>query len=330
VKIAIVILNWNGKALLEQFLPAVVAHSKDATVYVADNDSSDDSISFVEKKFPTIKIIRNEENGGFAKGYNDALTSFKEDLFILLNNDVEVTPNWLNAICTAFETDQKLVAAQPKILDYKQKTHFEYAGAAGGYLDRLGYPFCRGRIFNTIEADEGQYNDSVPIFWATGACLAVRKEAFWRAGAFDEDLFAHQEEIDLCWRLQAQGGMIKYLAESTVYHLGGATLAAANPQKTFYNFRNTLLILLKNRKGSTTYGLLFLRMLLEGLAGFQFLTLGKFLHFWAILRAHYSFYTLLPKYIKKRKQYATEISYYKTRSIVFNYFIKGKKHFNKL
>ncbi|MEZ4873937.1 MAG: glycosyltransferase family 2 protein [Flavobacteriaceae bacterium] len=330
MQVAVVILNWNGKTLLEQFLPSVVAHSKEATLYVADNASKDDSILFLQEEFPSVKIIRNSQNGGYAKGYNDALRELKEDLFVLLNNDVEVTPQWLTPILSAFEKDSTLVAAQPKLLDYKNKTYFEYAGAAGGFIDRLGYPYCRGRIFHTLEKDEGQYNDTTPIFWASGACLFVRKEAFWNVGGFDEDLFAHQEEIDLCWRLQSKGGLVKYFGASCVYHLGGATLAAAHPQKTYYNFRNSLLILLKNNRRSAVWGLLFLRLLLDGAAGIQFLFQGKPSHCWAIARAHFSFYKLSPKYLRKRKNQGSSFHYWKIPSVVWRYFIQKKRTFNRL
>ncbi len=258
MKVAVVILNWNGRKLLEQFLPSVLIYSqKEATVYVADNASTDDSVLFIEENHPEVKIIQNSSNGGYAKGYNDALKNLTEDIFILLNSDVEVTPNWINPIISEFKKDSTLVAVQPKILDYNNKDYFEYAGAAGGFIDKLGYPYCRGRIFNTLEKDQGQYNDIKEIFWATGACLFVNKDAFWNIGGFDEDFFTHQEEIDLCWRLKAKKGTIKYIGKSTVYHVGGATLAAANPKKTFYNFRNTLLALLKNVKGNIIWYYLF-------------------------------------------------------------------------
>ncbi|MEZ4779145.1 MAG: glycosyltransferase family 2 protein [Flavobacteriaceae bacterium] len=330
MQIAIVILNWNGKALLEQFLPSVMAHSPEATIYIADNASVDDSVPFVKQSFPSVKIIQNNSNGGYAKGYNDALKGLNEDMFVLLNNDVEVTPNWLQPIIATFQEDPKLVAAQPKILDYKNKNYFEYAGAAGGFLDQLGYPFCRGRIFTTLEKDEGQYNDTVPIFWATGACLFIKREAFWQAGAFDEDLFAHQEEIDLCWRLHSNGGTIKYIGTSSVYHLGGATLTTSNPQKTFYNFRNTLLILLKNVKGKRAYWILFQRMFMDNPAMLLFLFQGKFAHVWAILRAHFSFYQLSPKYLQKRRKYATPYKYWHIPSVVWRYYIQKKRTFNNL
>ncbi|HBC03790.1 MAG TPA: dTDP-Rha--alpha-D-GlcNAc-pyrophosphate polyprenol alpha-3-L-rhamnosyltransferase, partial [Aequorivita sp.] len=229
MKVAVVILNWNGKDLLERFLPSVVKFSSEATVYIADNASTDNSVAFVSEFFSTVKIIQNKENGGYAKGYNDALKNLSEDIFILLNSDVEVTENWLQPVVSEFEKDSSVVAAQPKILDYKNKEYFEYAGAAGGFIDKYGYPYCRGRIFNTLEKDMGQYDDVSQIFWASGACLFVKAEAFWQAGALDEDYFAHQEEIDLCWRLQSKGGKIVYVGASKVYHVGGATLAALNP-----------------------------------------------------------------------------------------------------
>ncbi len=324
---AIIILNWNGKALLEQFLPSVVQFSKYATVYVADNASTDDSVAYVSANFPSVQIIRNTENGGYAKGYNDALAQLSEDIFVLLNSDVEVTENWLQPVISEFIKEDTLVAAQPKILDYKVKNKFEYAGAAGGFLDKLGYPYCRGRIFGTIETDTGQYNDIKEIFWATGACLFVTSHAFKQVGGFDEDFFAHQEEIDLCWRLQSLGGSIKYVGASAVYHVGGATLGAANPQKTFYNFRNTLLALVKNVKGSHVWWLVLKRMLWDGVAGLQFLIQGKFNHFFAVLRAHFSFYGLLPRFLKKRKKWASTFNYYKVTSIVWQYFFRSKKKF---
>ena len=330
MKVAVVILNWNGKDLLEKFLPSVVHNSTEATVYLADNASTDDSVAFVSEYFPSVKIIQNKVNGGYAKGYNDALKNLSEEIFVLLNSDVEVTENWLNPILSQFEKDEKVAAAQPRIRDYKNKEYFEYAGAAGGFIDKYGYPFCRGRIFDTLEKDTGQYNDISEIFWASGACLFVKSKAFWDAGGLDEDYFAHQEEIDLCWRLQANGGKILYVGNSKVYHVGGATLASANPQKTFYNFRNSLLNLLKNAKGAKIYPILFLRLVLDGVAAIQFLLQGKANHFFAIVKAHFSFYGLLPKFFQKRKKYATTIPYFFIKSIVFQHFILKKKYFNQL
>ena len=328
MKVAVVILNWNGRKLLEQFLNSVVEYSlEDANIYLADNASADDSVSFVKREYPDITIIQNLQNGGYAKGYNDALKELKEDLFVLLNNDVEVTPNWLQPVISEFENDPHLIASQPKILDFQKKEHFEYAGAAGGFIDRFGYPYCRGRIFNTIEKDYGQFNDTIPIFWATGACLFVKKEAYWKVDGFDEDLFTHQEEIDLCWRLQAEGGAIKYIGASLVYHVGGATLASLSPKKTFYNFRNTLLVLLKNVKGSHVWLLIFIRLVLDVLAACMFLFQGKPKHIVAIAKAHFSFYGLIPSFLKKRKRFSSNLNYYHTKSIVWKYFIRKKRIF---
>ncbi len=331
MKVAVVILNWNGKNLLEQFLPSVINFSeKEAAIYVADNASTDDSVLFVQENFSSVKIIQNTINGGYAKGYNDALKNLTEDLFVLLNSDVEVTKNWLTPIITEFKKDTNLVAAQPKILDFKNKEYFEYAGAAGGFLDKFCYPFCRGRIFNTLEKNENQYNDTIEIFWATGACLFIKKDAFKSVDGFDEDFFAHQEEIDLCWRLQSQGVKIKYFGTSTVFHVGGATLSAANSTKTFYNFRNTLLMLLKNVKGVKVWLLIFTRLVLDGLAGIQFIFQGKWKHTAAIIKAHFSFYSLIPKFLKKRTKFASDIKYYKTKSIVLDYYLRKKRTFKDL
>ena len=327
MNLAIVILNYNGKALLEQFLPSVLEYSKQATVYVADNASIDGSVAYIKKHFSKVQLIINTQNGGYAKGYNDALAHLKEDVFVLLNSDVEVTQGWLTPIIEAFKATSNLVAVQPKILDFKNKDYFEYAGAGGGYIDALGYPYCRGRIFNTLEKDTGQYNDTRQIFWASGACLALKKEAFVKAKGFDEDLFAHQEEIDLCWRMQQQGGIIHYIEGSTVYHLGGATLAVENPKKTFYNFRNSLLVMLKNNNHAVVWAILFTRMLLDALAAWQFLVSRKPSHFFAVFKAHLSFYSLAPKFIKKRNKHAKKIAYYQIKSIVWMYFIRKKTTF---
>ncbi|PHS64703.1 MAG: dTDP-Rha--alpha-D-GlcNAc-pyrophosphate polyprenol alpha-3-L-rhamnosyltransferase [Flavobacterium sp.] len=331
MKVAVIILNWNGRRLLEQFLPSVVNFSEnEATIYVADNASTDDSVLYVQENFSNVKIIQNTTNGGYAKGYNDALKNLTEDLFVLLNSDVEVTENWLTPIISEFKKDFNLVAAQPKILDFKNKEYFEYAGAAGGFIDKLGYPFCRGRVFDTLEKNENQYNDTIEIFWATGACLFVRKKAFEKVRGLDEDFFAHQEEIDLCWRLKSKGGKIKCIGNSTVFHVGGATLSAADSKKTFYNFRNTLLMLLKNVKGSKVLLLIFTRLLLDGLAGIQFIFQGKWKHALAIIKAHFSFYSLIPTYLKKRRKIASNLKYYKTKSIVLDYYLRKKRTFINL
>ena len=331
MKTAIVILNWNGKKLLAEFLPSVIKNSAHlATIYVADNASTDTSVAFVQAEFPQVKIIQNASNGGYAKGYNDALQYLDEELLILMNSDIKTTSGWLEPMIKAFETDSNLGAAQPKLLDLKKKTHFEYAGAAGGFLDSLGYPFCRGRIFDTCEEDTGQYNDSLEIFWATGACLAVRKSVFWQAGALDEDFFAHQEEIDLCWRIKNLGYSIQYIGESMVYHLGGATLEQMNPKKTFLNFRNNLMLLLKNVAGFKVYPILFARMCLDGIAAFKFLTEGKPKHFTAVLKAHFNFYAQIPKLLNKRARTSGNQPYAKVKSIVWEYFIRKNKHYTDI
>ncbi len=330
MRVAVVILNWNGKNLLEEFLPSVVKYSEQATVYVADNASTDDSVSFISENFPSVKIIQNKVNGGYAKGYNDALKTLTEDVYVLLNSDVEVTDNWLQPVITEFEKNKLLAAAQPKILDYKNKDYFEYAGAAGGFIDKYGYPYCRGRIFNTLEKDIGQYDDTLPIFWASGACLFIRAEAYWQVGGLDEDFFAHQEEIDLCWRIQSKGYEVLYIGASTVYHLGGATLATLNPKKTYYNFRNSLLNLLKNISGTKVFFILFTRMLLDGLAAVQFLLQGKPAHFIAVIKSHFGFYALIPKFLKKRKNTVSSFKYFKIKSIVYQYFIVKKAYFYNL
>ena len=331
MNVAVVILNWNGKKLLEQFLPSVISCSeKVATIYIADNASTDDSVSFVKNNFPSIKIIQNKTNGGYAKGYNDALEGLTEDLFVLLNSDILVSNDWLTPIISEFKKDENLVAAQPKILDYNNKSYFEYAGAGGGYIDQLGYPYCRGRIFNTLEEDKGQYDDITPIFWASGACLFVRRTAYQEVDGLDEVFFTHQEEIDLCWRLQSKGGTIKYIGKSTVYHIGGATLSSHNSKKTFYNFRNSLLMLIKNVGSSKIYLLLIIRLILDGLVGLQFLIQGKWKHSLAIIKAHFSFYRLIPTYLKKRNNNKTQFKYYHIKSIVWNYFIRKNRTFKQL
>ncbi|WP_024769585.1 glycosyltransferase family 2 protein [Aquimarina macrocephali] len=330
MNIAVVILNWNGRSLLEQFLPSVIKNSKEAIVYLADNASTDDSVTFVTTTFPEVRIIQNKVNGGYAKGYNDALSKIDADIFCLLNSDVEVTKDWLVPILKTFQTHTGVAAIQPKILDYKKKTHFEYAGAAGGYIDKLGYAYCRGRIFDSLEEDNGQYDDATTIFWASGACLFIRKQVFEEVGKLDEDFFAHQEEIDLCWRIHSIGHIIMYEGSSTVYHLGGATLDSMNPRKTFLNFRNSLYLLIKNVPGSKVWFLIFIRMILDGLAAIRFITQGKFSHFFAIFKAHISFYANFNTFNKKRKKLSKTGKYYSLFSVVWQYFILNRKHFDQL
>lgn len=328
-KIAVVILNWNGAKLLEQFLPSVVAFSEEATIYVADNASTDASIEVIQTRFPSVKIIQNSGNFGFAKGYNEALQLVEEPFYALVNSDIEVTENWLVPIIEMFENESETAIIQPKILDFKKKTHFEYAGAAGGFIDKFGYPFCRGRIFETIEEDKNQYNDEIPIFWASGACFFIRKEVFRKLNGFDPDFFAHQEEIDLCWRAFNLGFQTKFTYKSTVYHVGGATLQQSNPKKTFLNFRNSLLMLVKNLPKNQLFPILFIRLCLDGLAGIQFLVKGKFSHFFAIIKAHFAFYSIGYQFYKKRTTHQRS-NYFKIKSIVYRYFIKNGKVFEAI
>jgi GT2 family glycosyltransferase len=329
MNIAVVILNWNGTKLLEQFLPSIINYSHEATVYVADNASTDTSISFVKANFPSIKIIQNEANLGFAGGYNEALQHVDAEIFALVNSDIEVTENWLKPIIETFKNEPQTAIIQPKILDFKRKEYFEYAGAAGGFIDKYGYPFCRGRIFDSLEKDHGQYNDNCEIFWASGACFFIRTSVYKELNGFDSDFFAHQEEIDLCWRAINKGHKIKYNSQSIVYHVGGATLQQGNPRKTELNFRNSLLMLLKNIPEKQLFSVILIRLILDGIAGVQFLFQGKFKHFLAILKAHFQFYRQFSNHYKKRDHFQTE-KYYNTKSIVYLYFVKGIKIFNKL
>ncbi len=327
MKIAVVILNWNGTKLLEQFLPSIVKQSPEATVYLADNASTDDSIAYVKAYFPTVQIIKNETNLGFAEGYNEALKNVDAELFALVNSDIEVTENWLKPIIETFDNEPKTAIIQPKILDYKCKEYFEYAGAAGGFIDQYGYPYCRGRLFETLEKDQGQYNDSCEIFWASGACFFIRSSVYNELKGFDGDFFAHQEEIDLCWRAFNKGYQTKYNPKSVVYHVGGATLQQGNPKKTFLNFRNSLLMLLKNLPKNKLLPVIFTRLVLDGIAGMRFLFQGKPEHLWAVIRAHFAFYSLFSVHYKKRTNFQFE-KYYNTKSIVYLCFIKGINVFN--
>lgn len=332
-KIAVVILNWNGVKLLEQFLPSVIQFSAEATIYVADNASTDSSINFVKENFPTIKIIKNDGNHGFAKGYNDALQHIDAELYALVNSDIEVTENWLKPIIETFDNEKQTAIIQPKILDFKNKEYFEYAGAAGGFLDKYGYPYCRGRIFETIEKDNGQYDDNCELFWASGACFFIRSTVYHELEGFDAAFFAHQEEIDLCWRALNEGYIIKYNSQSIVYHVGGATLQQGNPRKTYLNFRNSLLMMVKNLPKKGLLSTLFIRMVLDGIAGVRFLFQGKFQHTIAILKAHFSFYGLFFAYKRKRKDFQIQ-QYYSVKSIVYLYYVEKltlfKEIFNRI
>lgn len=332
MKIAIVILNWNGQQLLEKFLPSIVNFStlENVCIYVADNASTDTSIHFIKENYPTITVIQNKKNGGYAKGYNDALKHIKADVFGLVNSDIEVTENWLDPIISTFKDELETAIIQPKILDYKNKTQFEYAGAGGGFIDKYGYPYCRGRVFSELERDNRQYNDTCEIFWASGACFFIRSAVYFDLMGFDEDYFAHQEEIDLCWRAKNLNHTIKYVGTSTVYHVGGATLKEESPRKSFLNFRNSLFSLVKNLPSSKLLPVIFMRLILDGIAGVKFLFELRPIHTIAILRAHFSFYYYLPKTLKKRKNHQQNNHYFKIKCIVWKYFIQGKKEYHDL
>ena len=330
MKCAVVILNYNGLELLKRFLPDVVRHSDRAQIYLADNGSSDHSVLWVQNNHAQVNIIALDHNYGYAEGHNRALESVTEPLVILLNNDVQVSAQWTLPIITAFEQNSSLAAAQPKILNLNQPSHFEYAGAAGGFLDQLGYPFCQGRIFNTLEQDTKQYDQSTELFWASGACLCLRHENFKKIEGFDIDLFAHQEEIDLCWRLKSQGGLVMLIPEVSVLHLGGGTLSKHAPQKTYLNFRNSLLVLTKMVAGPKVILIIFLRLILDGLAGIKFLLNGQVGHTWAILRAHLSYYAKLPQFLAKRRTAKSDMPYAKTNSIVVQYYLLKKRSFRGL
>ena len=321
-------MNWNGQKLLEQFLPALVQYSPEATLYLADNASTDDSVAFVKASFPTIQIIENSSNLGFAGGYNIALKSIDAEILALVNTDVEVTKNWLVPIIDTFKSEPKTAIIQPKIRDFKNPDFFEYAGAAGGFIDQLGYPFCRGRIFDSLEKDVAQYEDDCEIFWASGACFFIRNSVYNELGGFDADFFAHQEEIDLCWRAKNRGYAIKYNSKSIVYHIGGATLNQENPRKTFLNFRNSLFALTKNLPQKKLFYVLFIRFVLDGIAGLRFLWQGKWKHVFAILKAHFSFYFLFISMYKKRDVNQIE-NYYEMKSVVISYYLRKNTVFKK-
>jgi hypothetical protein len=333
MKVAVVILNFNGRQHLETFLPSVIKHSGNHDIVVADNASTDDSISFLEQHYPNLNLIVNESNGGFAKGYNDALKQVEADIYVLLNSDVEVTENWIDPIVLKMSQNPEIKASQPKILSYKKKDHFEHAGACGGYIDKNYFPFCRGRIFHVAEKDVGQYNEDIQVFWATGACLFIRSESFHENGGFDEDFFAHMEEIDLCWRIQNTGGQIWCFPEAHVYHLGGGTLTYMSPKKTYLNFRNNLYMIHKNHKGNLFFKMFF-RLFLDGQAGIKFLLGGQFSHCWAVFKAHMHYYRDMINLNKKRKSLkkqrnARPTSIYQG-NILWSFFFKKNQTFSTL
>lgn len=340
--VAIVILNYNGVDFLKKFLPSVLKSDyENLSIHVADNGSSDTSIPFLKTTFSEVEIIDLEDNHGFAKGYNLALEQVEADYLVLLNSDVEVTQNWINPIIELMERDKTIGACQPKIKSYHDKEYFEYAGASGGWIDRLGYPFCRGRIFDKLEKDQGQYNTTSEIFWASGAAFFVRGKLFKALGGFDPDYFAHAEEIDLCWRIKRAGFKIMVRPRSVVYHVGGGTLDYLNPRKTYLNFRNTLFTILKNESKRKLFWLIPTRLILDGIAGGLFLVQGKFSHIKSILQAHLSFYRSFFAMLKKRKMYNEKIQKISIsnipnkvgmyqKSMVWQYYIKKVKFFKNL
>lgn len=336
MKTAVVILNYNGQKFLEKFLPSVVLFSKkEAEIIIADNCSTDDSVAFLKKHYPDLRLIINTENGGFAKGYNDALKEVKAEYFILLNSDIEVTENWISPIIRLMDDDQTIAAAQPKILSYHLKNKFEHAGASGGFMDKFSFPFCRGRIFDTVEEDHGQYENTREVFWASGAALFIRAELFREENGFSEHFFAHMEEIDLCWRLKNRGHKIYVVPESKIYHVGGGTLDYLSPFKTYLNFRNNLFLIYRNQRQVNLFLHLFKRLSFDGIAGLKFISEGKFKHVYQILRAHLHFYKAIPRLKKERKELMKKdrnpnLTGKYSRSIVFDYFRGKKCHFSDL
>jgi GT2 family glycosyltransferase len=331
-EIAVVILNWNGKRFLEQFLPKVIEYSQQyAEVIIADNNSTDGSVELLEQNFPKVKIIQNSFNAGFASGYNLALQKVKAKYYVLLNSDVEVTENWIRPLIDFMEQDDNIAACQPKIRSYFNKEKFEYAGAAGGYIDKYGYPFCRGRLFQSIETDTGQYNDVCEIFWATGACLFIKADKFHEVGGFDDDFFAHMEEIDLCWRLKNMGYKIMYSPLSIIYHVGGGTLPKTSSQKTYFNFRNNFFLLYKNLPSNRLWKMFLSRLLLDGIAGAKFLFQGDYKDLWAIIKAHLSFYKNLEKLYRKRKLLTQKkVSMVYLSNVAFDHYLWRLKRFSQM
>jgi GT2 family glycosyltransferase len=333
IKTAVVVLNWNGKDWLGKFLPTLVRYCAEATVFVADNGSEDDSKSFLAQEFPAVKVIANKENLGFAGGYNKALKQIDSEYLVLINSDIEVTEGWLSPVINLMDSDKNISACQPKLLDYNNRSKFEYAGASGGFIDNLGYPFCRGRIFDDLEQDKGQYNNAIEVFWATGACICLRTDAFWEVGGFDEDFFAHQEEIDLCWRLKNKGYTIMVQPKSVVYHVGGGTLNSGSPFKTHLNFRNNLKMLFKNLPLPSLFMVIPMRLLLDGLAAFTFLNKPKGIHhLFAIIKAHFTFYFAIPGLIAKRQKITQKNNLVgkMRKSILVKSKLKGIRSFSNL
>lgn len=332
MRTAVVILNWNGSSFLRKFLPSVLQHNQPGVrVIVADNASQDDSVEMLKREFPQVEIIQNKSNGGFAKGYNDALALVEAEYYILLNSDIEVTPGWIDPIIRLMDGDPTIAACQPLIRSYHSPDNFEYAGAAGGFIDEFGYPFCRGRIFTTLEKDNGQYNDTREVFWATGACLFVRAALFRNHGGFDEDFFAHMEEIDFCWRMKHLGYKIMVCPESKVFHVGGGTLPKKSSFKTYLNMRNNITLLYKNLPSNRLVFVFLSRLILDGVAAFKFLIDGGWADFWAVVRAHMSFYRRFGTHKHKRGLIKhKQVSQVYKGNIVIDYFLRGIRYFSEI
>jgi hypothetical protein len=337
MKIAIVILNWNGRHYLQQFLPSVCRNSgfPDSGVIIADNGSSDDSVTFMKQAFPGVRLIEFDRNYGFAMGYCKALEQIDAHYYVLLNSDVEVTPGWLIPLYETMEANPDIGAVMPKMLAYNQPEYFEYAGASGGFIDRFGYPFCRGRILNILEKDTGNYNDFSKIFWASGACMFLRASSYKKAGGLDGEFFAHMEEIDLCWRMQRIGYSIAVVPASTVFHVGGGTLPNNTPRKLYLNYRNNLFLLFKNLPVFQLVPVVFTRMVLDGISALVYLLNGSGRFFLAVIRAHLAFYRRIPLLIRMRRQMRGTIrtgkfDYIYPGSIVFDFFVRRKQYFSQL
>jgi len=334
---AIVILNWNGEKYLEQFLPILIENTNfpDVELIVADNASTDKSLLLLAEKFPSVRTIKLNTNHGFAGGYNVALAQVKADYYVLLNSDVEVTSNWLQPLVAFMNANADVAACQPKIRSYSQRTQFEYAGAAGGFIDKFGFPFSRGRVFGNVEKDKGQYNTIIDVFWASGACLLVRSELFWKVGGLDAEFFAHMEEIDLCWRLKSRSYRIVCIPESTVFHIGGGTLNTENPHKTYLNFRNNLLLLYKNLPLHLLKKTMFWRYLFDYIAAIQLFITGKPKNAISVFKARRDFKNMQINFIEKRKENILLTtnnceSDILQKSIVLEYYLKGKRTYDKL
>ncbi|MDD2563145.1 MAG: glycosyltransferase family 2 protein [Salinivirgaceae bacterium] len=330
-KVAIVILNWNGIKHLQQFLPSVVLNleSINSEVWVVDNGSTDNSVEFVKQEFPDVKLLCFDKNYGFTGGYNRALLSIKARYYVILNSDIEVTPNWLNPIIDFMDKEPNVAASAPKLLDWHSKDTFEYAGAAGGFIDHLGYPFCRGRIISKVEKDAGQYDKPISVFWATGAALVIRSEIFHSMGGFDDLFFAHMEEIDLCWRIKNAGYEIYNYPQSAVYHVGGGTLPNNNPHKIYLNYRNNLLLLYKNLPANRVFKVLFYRFFLDMASFGVFLLQGKFKFAGAVIRSYFDFMKMRKEYDIDRTNLKWHPEIY-NKSIVFKFFLKKKHKFSDL